>query len=80
VRSRFAALKALDLSRLSRPIRDEDLATALCHLRGLTSLAVGGAGCAALRAEALGPVGGLPRLRSLAVHGCRKVGGGSRLG
>jgi hypothetical protein len=69
----FAALKALDLSRIQRPIPDADFASALRQLAGLSSLTVGGPGCSMLRGEALEAVGGLTRLRSLAVHGCRKV-------
>lgn len=73
-RSKFAALKALDLSRVSRPIPDDSFTSALASLAGLTRLVIAGPGCAALRPEALAPVGRLARLRCLTLQGCRKVG------
>lgn len=73
VPSKFAALKALDLSRMSRPIADDAFAAALARLPGLTALVVAGPGCAMLRAEALAPVGEMARLRRLELRGCRRV-------
>lgn len=74
VPGKFGALKALDLSRVARPIADDDARAALAQLQGLTALVIGGPGCAALRGEALAaPIGEMARLRRLELRGCRRV-------